>query len=74
MFKLLYLLIFIISVFKLSAYIGCSIWAKNEKKNSSSMPVTKNCSLLFSSCHLELVISENSQFLSCCFNKKQEKN
>ena len=31
------------------------------------MPVTENSCLLFSSCHLELVISENSQFLICWF-------
>ena len=32
------------------------------------MAVTENSSLLFSSCHLELVISENSQFFACYFD------
>ena len=35
----------------------------------SSMPVTENSSLLFSSCHLELVTSENSWFFAYYFDK-----
>ena len=33
------------------------------------MPITENSNLLFSSCHLDLVISENSQFFPCNFEK-----
>ena len=33
-----------------------------EKKNASLGPVTKNSSLLFSSCHLKLVISEKRTY------------
>ena len=35
----------------------------------SSIPVTENSSLLFSSCHLELIILENSCFLVCHFDE-----
>ena len=36
------------------------------------MPVQENSSLLFT-CHLELVISENSLFFACYFDEKTEK-
>ena len=35
----------------------------------SSMPNMENSGLLFSSCHLELVISENSRYFACYFDK-----
>ena len=33
------------------------------------MPVMENSSLLFSSCHLKLVILENSQYFACYLSK-----
>ena len=40
----------------------------------SSMHVTEYSSLLFSSCHLELVMSENSWCFACYFDKLQAKS
>ena len=61
---------------KLLKCVFCKDVVKSELKNSKihyrprlSMAVTENSSLLFSSCHLELVISENSQFFACYLDK-----
>ena len=35
-----------------------------------SMPIMENSSLLFTSCHLELVILENSRIFASYFDKK----
>ena len=53
--------------------INFIIFSQNWIRPWSSMPVTENCSLLFSSGHLKLVILKDSQFFACYFDISQAK-
>ena len=54
-------------LFSSSPLYRCKFSAFAEISPGSSMPVLENASLLFSSCHLKLVILENTLFFCLLF-------